>query len=90
MTRHPSLRTTARTLSTMAAVLALTACASSPTGPSATAQLKPTTGNTASGTVQFVQKGKQVQVTATVNGLKPGDVHGFHIHEKAIAPVATA
>ena len=89
MTRPTSLRT-AHALSTLAAVIALTACASSPTGPSATAQLKPTTGNTTSGTVQFVQKGKQVQVTATVNGLKPGAVHGFHIHEKAIAPVATA
>ena len=81
MTRPTSLRT-AHALSTLAAVIALTACASSLTGPSATAQLKPTTGNTTSGTVQFVQKGKQVQVTATVNGLKPGAVHGFHIHEK--------
>ena len=81
MTRPTSLRT-AHTLSTMAVVLALTACATSPSGPSATAQLKPTTGNTTSGTMQFVQKGKQVQVTATVNGLKPGAVHGFHIHEK--------
>ena len=81
MTRPTSLRT-AHALSTLAAVIALTACASSPTGPSATAQLKPTTGNTTSGTVQFVQKGKQVQVSAMVNGLKPGAVHGFHIHEK--------
>ena len=81
MTRPTSLRT-APALSTLAAVIALTACASSPTGPSATAQLKPTTGNTTSGTVQFVQKGKQVQVSAMVNGLKPGAVHGFHIHEK--------
>ena len=89
MTRPTSLRT-AHALSTLAAVIALTACASSLTGPSATAQLKPTTGNTTSGTVQFVQKGKQVQVSAMVNGLKPGAVHGFHIHEKAIAPVATA
>jgi len=48
---------------------------------SATATLAPTAGNTATGTVSFVQKGDRVSVTAKVSGLTPGG-HGFHIHEK--------
>lgn len=79
---HPKTFRTAQALSTLAAAVALAACASTPAGPSATAQLKPTTGNTTSGTVRFVQTGAKVRVTATINGLKPGAVHGFHIHEK--------
>ena len=47
----------------------------------ATAELKPTTGNTAAGTVTFAQKGDKVTVTANMSGLSPGS-HGFHIHEK--------
>jgi Cu-Zn family superoxide dismutase len=48
---------------------------------SATATLKPTSGNTAAGTVTFTQKGDKVAVVANVTGLSPGP-HGFHIHEK--------
>src|SRR5271169_3082454 len=51
------------------------------TAQSATATLTPTTGNTAAGTVSFIQKGDKVSVTAKVSGLTPGG-HGFHIHEK--------
>ena len=47
----------------------------------ATATLRPTTGNTAAGTVTFTQKGDKVSMTANVSGLSPGP-HGFHIHEK--------
>src|SRR5438046_3406660 len=47
----------------------------------ATATLKPTTGNTAAGTVTFAQKGDKVSVEANMSGLSPGS-HGFHIHEK--------
>ena len=50
-------------------------------GPSATAKLEPTRGNAAAGTVDFVQKGDKVAVTAKLTGLAPGS-HGFHIHEK--------
>ena len=50
--------------------------------PAATANLEPTTGNQARGTVSFRQDGDSVQVTATVTGLKPGAQHGFHVHEK--------
>jgi Cu-Zn family superoxide dismutase len=57
-------------------------CASMTTsGPSAMAVLEATKGNTAGGTVEFVQKGGKVAVSARVSGLAPG-AHGFHIHEK--------
>ena len=63
-----------------AAVL-LSACAGSGSGPSAEAKLAATKGNTTTGTVVFVQKGNDIEVTAHVAGLTPG-AHGFHIHEK--------
>ena len=50
-------------------------------GPSATAVLEATKGNTAGGSVNFVQKGDKVTVAARVSGLAPGS-HGFHIHDK--------
>jgi Cu-Zn family superoxide dismutase len=60
----------------------LAGCASmSGSGPSAVATLEATKGNTAGGTVNFVQKGDKVAVSARVSGLSPG-AHGFHIHEK--------
>src|SRR3979411_463580 len=48
----------------------------------ALANLEPTTGNSARGTVTFTQDGDEVRVRANVSGLKPGAEHGFHIHEK--------
>lgn len=65
----------------LAAAVLATACATA-NGPRATATLAPTTGNTASGTVRFVQAGNKVMVTGEVSGLKPGGEHGFHVHEK--------
>ncbi len=65
-----------------ALAVAAAGCASmTASGPSATATLEPTKGNTAGGKVDFVQKGGKVFVTASVSGLAPGQ-HGFHIHEK--------
>lgn len=60
----------------------LGACASTGGGPRATAKLQPTKGNTASGSVSFVQSGNKVLVSGEVRGLKPGAEHGFHVHEK--------
>jgi Cu-Zn family superoxide dismutase len=51
-------------------------------GPSATAQLQPTRGNSVTGNVTFTQKGDKVVVAAKVSGLKPNQEHGFHVHEK--------
>ncbi|MDP3829091.1 MAG: superoxide dismutase family protein [Polaromonas sp.] len=71
---------TAFLLLTTAALLG--ACASTPSGPRATAQLQATTGNTTSGSVSFVQKGNKVLVSGEIRGLKPNAEHGFHVHEK--------
>ncbi|WP_295953275.1 superoxide dismutase family protein [Rhodoferax sp.] len=60
----------------------LTACATPPTGPMATAPLAATTGNTATGSIQFIQLPGKVLVRGEVHGLLPNTVHGFHIHEK--------
>ncbi|MFZ2388805.1 MAG: superoxide dismutase family protein [Polaromonas sp.] len=73
MTRHFAL---------LACTLALTACASTGSGPRAVAQLQSTSGNTATGTVNFVQTGDKVTVSGTVRGLKANAEHGFHLHEK--------
>lgn len=68
-------------LAASAAVL-LSACAgSSRSNASAEAKLAPTQGHTTTGTVVFVQKDSDIEVTAHVAGLTPG-AHGFHIHEK--------
>jgi Cu-Zn family superoxide dismutase len=64
-----------------AAALVAGCAAMAPGGPSATAVLEPTKGNTAGGKVEFVQKGDKVFVSVTASGLTPG-AHGFHIHEK--------
>lgn len=67
-----------------AAVVAvlLSACAGSSRSNSvAEAMLGPTKGNATTGTVVFVQKDHDIEVTAHVAGLTPGP-HGFHIHEK--------
>ena len=50
-------------------------------GPQATADLRPTKGNSASGTATFTQYGDKVRVHAVVTGLRPGQEHGFHVHE---------
>ena len=66
----------------LAALVLLSACRSmQPAGPSAVAELQPTKGNSATGTVRFTQSGDKVRVAGDVRGLKPGQEHGFHIHE---------
>jgi superoxide dismutase, Cu-Zn family len=51
-------------------------------GPKAVANLEPTKGNSARGTVSFTQHGDKVRVSAQLSGLKPDSEHGFHVHEK--------
>lgn len=48
----------------------------------ASATLEPTRGNQVTGEVQFEQRPAGVLVRATVSGLAPGSIHGFHVHEK--------
>jgi Cu-Zn family superoxide dismutase len=47
----------------------------------AVANLNPTQGNEARGTVTFTQTETGVRVVAHLTGLKEGE-HGFHVHEK--------
>jgi superoxide dismutase, Cu-Zn family len=65
----------------LSAAVLLAACAT-PSGPSATAELQPTNGNSASGVVNFVQNGDKVMVSLDIKGLKPNAEHGFHVHDK--------
>jgi Cu-Zn family superoxide dismutase len=81
-----------RTIAIAACSALAAGCASSPArGPSATAELAPTQGNTARGTVTFTQAGDRVKVVANLSGLAPGP-HGFHVHENGdcSAPDATS
>lgn len=68
----------------LAAALLLGACATTttPSGPSATAQLMATTGNAVTGNVRFARQGTAVLVSGEVRGLAPNTEHGFHIHDK--------
>jgi Cu-Zn family superoxide dismutase len=68
----------------LAASTLLAACAGDMRmgGPRAVATLEPTKGNTTSGSVEFVERGGKVHVTASVRGLAPNVEHGFHVHEK--------
>jgi superoxide dismutase, Cu-Zn family len=70
----------------LAAAVVLAACHSAPSerpreSPRATAQLQATKGNTTSGEATFEQTGGKVRVVVSVQGLKPGQDHGLHIHE---------
>ncbi len=69
-------------LAPLSAALVLAACAAPMSGPRAVAELQSTTGNTAAGTVSFVQREGKVLVSGEIRGLKPGAEHGFHVHEK--------
>ena len=60
----------------------LAGCATTPGEPlRATAQLQPTKGSKTFGEATFEQAGDKVHVVVYVQGLKPGQEHGLHIHE---------
>ena len=63
-------------------VVLLAACATAPVEPlRATAQLQPTKGNKTFGEATFEERDGKVHVVIYVQGLKPGQEHGLHIHE---------
>jgi superoxide dismutase, Cu-Zn family len=65
-----------------AAALLLGACASTPDEPlRATAGLQPTKGSKTIGEATFEEVDGKVRVVIVVQGLKPGQEHGLHIHE---------
>jgi Cu-Zn family superoxide dismutase len=64
--------------------LLLAACGGDDSGSlTATAQIMPTTGNTATGTATFTRTGTTVSLTITVSMSPPG-VHGMHIHHEPL------
>src|SRR5688572_30262246 len=66
-----------------AAMLAACQTTSDSSAPArATAGLKATKGNKTLGEADFEQAGKKVRIVIFVEGLKPGQEHGLHIHEK--------
>jgi Cu-Zn family superoxide dismutase len=64
------------------ALAVLAGCQSMSSEPArATAGLNPTKGNKTRGEATFEQRGNKVHVVVYVEGLKPGQEHGLHIHE---------
>ena len=72
------------------AAVALVGCASHLSGNRATAKLEPTRGNTANGTVTFVQTGDGVQVSGEVRGLSRAQSMAFTSTKRVTAAAATA
>jgi len=69
-------------LTAAAAAFLLTACATAPVEPlRATAQLQPTKGSKTIGEATFEEVNGKVHAVIYVQGLKPGQEHGLHIHE---------
>lgn len=66
-------------LSVIAASL-LSACATSVSGPMASADLQARSGSSVGGKVTFTEVKGGLRVDAQVAGLTPGE-HGFHVHE---------
>jgi Cu-Zn family superoxide dismutase len=75
----------------LAGFLVLSGCAMMRPVPIAVANLQPTQGNSASGTVTFVERSGAIIADVQLKGLTPGQ-HGIHIHEKGdcSAPDATS
>ena len=68
-------------IAAVSAVL-LAACQSTPVEPlRATAQLQPTKGSKTFGEATFEEASGKIHVVIYVQGLKPGQEHGLHIHE---------
>ncbi len=70
-------------LAIMSCTLLLAACAATPdsAGPTASAELKPSSGSQVHGTLKFTQLGDIVRITGEIKGHTKGP-KGFHIHEK--------
>ena len=75
------MRVTLLSLLTAAALAGCQGMMGGSSGPSATANLQPTKGNKAAGTITFTQVGDKVRVAGEITGLTPGREHGFHVHE---------
>jgi Cu-Zn family superoxide dismutase len=56
--------------------------ADAPAPDTASAQLGPTQGQTAAGTLTLTAEGDSLRISGTLQGLAPNGEFGFHIHEK--------
>jgi Cu-Zn family superoxide dismutase len=71
-----------KTFFAAAAAILLAACQTTPVEPlRATAQLQPTKGSKTFGEATFEEANGKIHVVVYVQGLKPGQEHGLHIHE---------
>lgn len=52
-----------------------------PPAASASAELAPTEGNAAAGTLTLTAEADGVRITGSLAGVDPGGTHGFHVHE---------
>ena len=88
-------------LATAIACAALAACSSAPppkampaaaasAAQEAVVKLAPASGSLVSGKLVLKPMGDGVHISGEVGGLKPGDVRGFHIHEKGDCSAADA
>ena len=88
--RHPALLAAPIT----ALITALAGCSmpgpQTTSAPRATAPLQAKSGSQVAGTILFSQQGSALRVVARVSGLKPGQEHGFHVHEKGDCSAADA
>lgn len=60
----------------------VTDTAAAATSTQAVAELAPTAGNTAKGSIRFSVVDGRIHAMGEITGLKPNSEHGFHIHEK--------
>jgi len=72
----------AKNIAAAGSIVLLAACAGTPVEPlRATAQLQPTKGSKTFGEATFEEQDGKVHAVIYVQGLKPGQEHGLHIHE---------
>ena len=95
-------RSSATGLAATLACAVLAACASTPPAPAAksvsttstaqeaVANLAPASGSLVSGRLVLRPMGTGVHISGEIGGFKPGDVRGFHIHEKGDCSAADA
>jgi superoxide dismutase, Cu-Zn family len=84
-----------RFLTYLTAISCLAACVSLRAGSTASTTLVSKSSSNVSGTLLFTQlmqgaELKSVEISGSVSGLKPNQLHGFHIHEKGDCSSADA
>jgi superoxide dismutase, Cu-Zn family len=91
MSRYPLLRS----IASLITIGCLSACVSLRAGPTVSTNLVSKSSSNVAGTIVFTQllKGTDihgVEIAGSISGLKPNQLHGFHIHEKGDCSSADA